>query len=70
MDELAGSGFFPFPVGLDAGSVEVEREAFLAELREVAYDLGFFYLTGHGIDRPGAYPADATGVAPLLRATA
>jgi hypothetical protein len=41
MDELAGSGFFPFPVGLDAGSVEVEREAFLAELREVAYDLGF-----------------------------
>ncbi|MCU0491232.1 MAG: hypothetical protein MUD01_06580, partial [Chloroflexaceae bacterium] len=27
-----------------------EREAFLAELRETAYDLGFFYVTGHGVD--------------------
>jgi isopenicillin N synthase-like dioxygenase len=27
-----------------------EREAFLAELRRTAYDLGFFYVTGHGVD--------------------
>lgn len=27
-----------------------ERDAFLAELRETARGLGFFYLTGHGID--------------------
>jgi isopenicillin N synthase-like dioxygenase len=33
---------------LEAGTLE--KEKFLAELREVAYDLGFFYLTGHGID--------------------
>lgn len=32
---------------LQAGSVE--KEAFLAELRRTAHDLGFFYLTGHGI---------------------
>ncbi|MEI6044495.1 MAG: 2-oxoglutarate and iron-dependent oxygenase domain-containing protein [Chloroflexota bacterium] len=32
-----------------AGSAE-EKEAFLAELRQVAYQLGFFYLSGHGID--------------------
>ena len=28
-----------------------EREAFLEELRRTAYDLGFFYLTGHGVDQ-------------------
>jgi isopenicillin N synthase-like dioxygenase len=27
-----------------------ERAAFLAELRATAYDLGFFYVTGHGVD--------------------
>ncbi len=27
------------------------REAFLAELRRTAYDLGFFYVTGHGVDQ-------------------
>lgn len=27
-----------------------EKLAFLAELREVAHDIGFFYLVGHGID--------------------
>jgi len=37
---------------LDLGRLEqnpAEREAFLAELRITAYDLGFFYVTGHGI---------------------
>lgn len=28
-----------------------ERDAFIAELRKTAYDLGFFYVTGHGIDQ-------------------
>ena len=28
-----------------------ERDAFIAELRKTAYDLGFFYITGHGIDQ-------------------
>ncbi len=28
-----------------------ERAAFIAELRKTAYDLGFFYVTGHGIDQ-------------------
>ncbi|MEN9937735.1 MAG: hypothetical protein RLZZ387_4314 [Chloroflexota bacterium] len=28
-----------------------EREAFLAELRETARTIGFFYVTGHGIDQ-------------------
>lgn len=28
-----------------------EREAFLAELRRAAYDLGFFYVSGHGVDQ-------------------
>lgn len=28
-----------------------EREAFLAELREVARTVGFFYVTGHGVDQ-------------------
>ena len=32
---------------LEAGSAE--KAAFLAELREIAHNLGFFYLTGHGI---------------------
>lgn len=27
-----------------------ERDAFLARLRLAAHDIGFFYLTGHGID--------------------
>ncbi len=27
-----------------------EKQAFLAELRETAHDLGFFYVSGHGID--------------------
>jgi isopenicillin N synthase-like dioxygenase len=31
----------------DAG--EAERTAFLAELRAAAHDVGFFYLTGHGV---------------------
>jgi isopenicillin N synthase-like dioxygenase len=33
---------------LDAGPVE--REKFLGELRDAAHEVGFFYLTGHGID--------------------
>ncbi|MDZ4718473.1 MAG: isopenicillin N synthase family oxygenase [Roseiflexaceae bacterium] len=33
---------------LEAGPIE--REAFLAELRETAHTIGFFYVTGHGID--------------------
>jgi isopenicillin N synthase-like dioxygenase len=32
----------------DAG--EAERAAFLAELREAAHGVGFFYVTGHGVD--------------------
>ena len=35
---------------LEAGPAE--KEKFLAELRRTTHDLGFFYLTGHGID-PG-----------------
>ena len=27
------------------------REAFLAELRHAAHDVGFFYVVGHGVDR-------------------
>jgi isopenicillin N synthase-like dioxygenase len=27
-----------------------ERAAFLDELRRTAYDLGFFYVTGHSVD--------------------
>jgi isopenicillin N synthase-like dioxygenase len=34
---------------LDAGPQE--REAFLAELRDTAYELGFFYVTNHGVDQ-------------------
>ena len=33
---------------LQAGPAQ--RDAFLTELRETAHDLGFFYLSGHGID--------------------
>src|SRR5580698_299806 len=33
---------------LDAG--EARRSAFLAELRAASRDVGFFYLTGHGVD--------------------
>jgi len=33
---------------LNAGPTE--KQAFLAELRETAHDIGFFYLSGHGID--------------------
>ena len=33
---------------LDASPAE--KQAFLSELRETAHDLGFFYLSGHGID--------------------
>ncbi|AVX40464.1 isopenicillin N synthase family oxygenase [Yersinia massiliensis] len=29
---------------------ETDRQAFLADLRHAARDIGFFYLTGHGID--------------------
>jgi isopenicillin N synthase-like dioxygenase len=39
---------------LDLGRLEsnpAERDAFIAELRKTAYDLGFFYVTGHGIDQ-------------------
>jgi len=28
-----------------------EREAFLADLRHAAHDIGFFYVVGHGVDR-------------------
>lgn len=28
-----------------------DREAFLAELRHAAHDVGFFYVVGHGVDR-------------------
>jgi isopenicillin N synthase-like dioxygenase len=34
----------------DAG--EAERAAFLVELREAAHEVGFFYVTGHGVDAP------------------
>jgi isopenicillin N synthase-like dioxygenase len=30
---------------------DAEREAFIAEIRQTAYDLGFFYVVGHGIDQ-------------------
>lgn len=30
---------------------ETERQAFLAEIRRTAYDLGFFYVVGHGISQ-------------------
>ena len=33
---------------LEAGPAE--KQAFLDELRETAHDLGFFYVSGHGID--------------------
>jgi isopenicillin N synthase-like dioxygenase len=33
---------------LEAGPAE--KQAFLSELRETAHDLGFFYVTGHGVD--------------------
>ena len=33
---------------LDAGAAQ--RAAFLAELRTAAHDIGFFYVTGHGVD--------------------
>ena len=33
---------------LEAGPVE--KEAFLSELRHTAYELGFFYVSGHGVD--------------------
>ncbi|MFM2031565.1 MAG: hypothetical protein RLZZ297_330 [Chloroflexota bacterium] len=39
---------------LDLGRLEAsaaERDAFIRELRTTAYDLGFFYITGHGIDQ-------------------
>lgn len=29
---------------------EAERQIFLADLRHAARDIGFFYLTGHGVD--------------------
>ncbi|CNG81935.1 putative iron/ascorbate oxidoreductase family protein [Yersinia kristensenii] len=29
---------------------EAERQVFLADLRHAARDIGFFYLTGHGVD--------------------
>src|ERR1700722_14933762 len=32
----------------DAG--DVERASFLTELRMAAHDVGFFYVTGHGVD--------------------
>ncbi|TCL05987.1 isopenicillin N synthase family dioxygenase [Sodalis ligni] len=32
------------------GNSPAERSAFLAELRHAARDIGFFYLTGHGVD--------------------
>ncbi len=31
-------------------AAEAQRAAFLAELRAVAHDVGFFYVTGHGVD--------------------
>jgi isopenicillin N synthase-like dioxygenase len=35
----------------DAGDgVDAERAAFLMELRAAAHDVGFFYVTGHGVD--------------------
>jgi isopenicillin N synthase-like dioxygenase len=35
---------------LDLRRFDAERAAFLDELRAVSHDIGFFYLTGHGID--------------------
>ena len=29
---------------------EAQRAAFLAELRAAAHDVGFFYVTGHGVE--------------------
>jgi isopenicillin N synthase-like dioxygenase len=49
---MASTKWSNLPV-LDFSRMEAgpaEKEAFLAELREAAYELGFFYLSGHGID--------------------
>ena len=32
-------------------SSPAERAAFIEEIRTTAYDLGFFYVTGHGVDQ-------------------
>ncbi len=48
----AGEPNSPIPLldlrRFDAG--EVQRTAFLAELRAAAHDVGFFYVTGHGVE--------------------
>ncbi len=35
---------------LDLTRAQTDKEHFLDELRQTSYDLGFFYVTGHGID--------------------
>lgn len=44
------------------GAGGAEREAFLAQLRHAAHDVGFFYVVGHGID-----PAVTAGVMAAAR---
>lgn len=49
---MGGTKWSALPV-LDLARLQAgpaEKEAFLAELRRTAYDLGFFYVSGHGID--------------------
>ncbi len=36
---------------LDLTRFETEREVFLEELRRTSYDLGFFYVSGHGVEQ-------------------
>lgn len=36
---------------LDVSRGQTDKAAFLEELRRVSYDLGFFYVSGHGIDQ-------------------
>ena len=35
---------------LDLSRAQTDKEAFLEALRRISYDLGFFYVSGHGID--------------------
>lgn len=35
---------------LDLARAQTDRDAFMEDLRKISYDLGFFYISGHGID--------------------